>query len=71
MSLSSDQMNDMDNAYRLGANSFLVQPCDFDGLVRLAKLIREFWLTHSEIPESFRSPRTAPTHPSLRMNISG
>lgn len=53
---SSNQMSDVNNAYRLGANSFLVKPHDFDGLVHLAKLIQEFWLQHSKAPETFRTP---------------
>lgn len=56
---SSNQTADVNNAYRLGANSYLVKPHDFDGLVRLAKLIRDFWLQRSKTPEIFRAPKPA------------
>ena len=51
---SSNQERDVNHAYRLGANSFLVKPNDFVGLVLLAKLIQQTWLEHSKSPESFR-----------------
>ncbi|HEY2083528.1 MAG TPA: response regulator [Verrucomicrobiae bacterium] len=53
---SSDEMKDVNDAYRLGANSFLLKPYDFADLVHLAKMIREFWLRISKCPESFRPP---------------
>jgi CheY-like chemotaxis protein len=56
---SSNQETDVNKAYRLGANSFLVKPDDFDGLVWLAKLIQQTWLEHSKSPESFRTPPPA------------
>jgi CheY-like chemotaxis protein len=53
---SSDHMKDVNDAYRLGANSFLLKPYDFSDLVYLAKMIQEFWLRISKCPESFRPP---------------
>lgn len=55
---SSDQMKDVNDAYRLGANSFLVKPYDFQNLVHFSRLIQEFWLNVSKTPESFRAPKT-------------
>jgi CheY-like chemotaxis protein len=55
---SSEQMKDINDAYRLGANSFLLKPYDFGDLVHLAKVIREFWLYLSKCPESFRAAKT-------------
>lgn len=52
---SSNESKDMNEAYRLGANSFLVKPNDFEKLVGLAKMIREYWLEHSKCPQSFRA----------------
>jgi len=54
---SSDHMRDINDAYRLGANSFLLKPYDFSDLVHLAKMIQEFWLRISKCPESFRPPK--------------
>ena len=52
---SSEQMKDVNDAYRLGANSFLLKPYDFNDLVHLARVIQEFWLHIAKCPESFRS----------------
>jgi CheY-like chemotaxis protein len=54
---SSDHMKDVNDAYRLGANSFLLKPYDFSDLVHLAKMIQEYWLRISKCPDSFRSPK--------------
>jgi CheY-like chemotaxis protein len=54
---SSEQMNDVNDAYRLGANSFLMKPYDFVDLVQFSKFIRDFWLKLSKCPESFRPPK--------------
>ena len=54
---SSDQLKDVNDAYRLGANSFLMKPYDFEDLVHLAKVIQEYWLYLSKTPDSYRSPK--------------
>lgn len=54
---SSEQLKDVNDAYRLGANSFLMKPYDFEDLVHLAKVIQEYWLFLSKIPDSFRPPK--------------
>jgi len=59
---SSEQMKDINDAYRLGANSFLVKPYDFTDLVSLAQVLQKFWLHLSRTPETFRLPRPDP-HP--------
>jgi CheY-like chemotaxis protein len=55
---SSEDMKDINDAYRLGANSFLLKPYDFGDLVHLARVIQEFWLYLSKCPESFRAAKT-------------
>lgn len=55
---SSEQIRDVNDAYRLGANSFLVKPFDFVDLIQLSRLISEFWLKASKTPESFRVPKS-------------
>jgi CheY-like chemotaxis protein len=54
---SSDQIRDVNEAYQLGANSFLVKPTDFEDTIQLSRLILDFWLKTSKAPESFRPPR--------------
>ncbi len=50
---SSEEIADVNRAYALGANSFLVKPAYFENLVSLGRLIRAYWmksvkLTHTE-----------------------
>lgn len=54
---SSDQIRDVNEAYRLGANSFMVKPNDFEDTVQLSRLILDFWLKTSRTPETSRPPR--------------
>jgi CheY-like chemotaxis protein len=54
---SSDEIRDVNKAYQLGANSFLVKPYDFEDLAELSRLIQDFWLKASKAPEAFRPPR--------------
>jgi len=51
---SSEHMRDVNQAYRLGANSFLVKPHDFNDFIELSKTIQDFWLRRSKGPEVFR-----------------
>jgi hypothetical protein len=44
MLTSSNQPNDIDTAYDLGVNSYLVKPGDLGVLSDLAKMIHEYWL---------------------------
>ena len=57
---SSSDIRDVNRAYRLGANSFLVKPYDFENFVELSKTIQRFWLTSSSAPEISRAPRQNP-----------
>jgi len=54
---SSDEIRDVNEAYKLGANSFLVKPLDFQDFTQLSRLIQEFWLKASKSPETFRPPK--------------
>jgi|ERR1043165_5631474 CheY-like chemotaxis protein len=51
---SSDQIRDVNAAYQLGANSFMVKEMDFQNTVELARLIKDFWLTKAKVPEISR-----------------
>ena len=66
MLTSSDEIRDVNLAYQLGANSFLVKPIDFEDLAGLSRLIHDFWLKASRTPESFRPPRNEPNGPENR-----
>jgi CheY-like chemotaxis protein len=55
---SSDQIRDVNTAYRLGANSFMVKPTDFENVVEMAKTLRSYWLQMSRAPEVSRSAKT-------------
>jgi len=54
---SSEQIRDVNRAYALGANSFLVKPGDFTNLQYLSRTIRDYWLEMSKAPESDRPPQ--------------
>lgn len=43
--LSSSSLNpDINRAYELGANSYLVKPPDFDNLIAMLKQLQSYWL---------------------------
>jgi CheY-like chemotaxis protein len=70
---SSADLRDVNEAYRLGANSFLVKPLDFQDFTSLSRLINDFWLGASKAPEVFRPPRPKPNgrdNPTNGKNIS-
>ncbi|HVV01151.1 MAG TPA: response regulator [Verrucomicrobiae bacterium] len=56
---ASDHMRDVNRAYELGANSFLVKPVEFERFLDLANAINGYWLWMSKTPESERPPRAA------------
>jgi CheY-like chemotaxis protein len=51
---SSDHLCDVNRAYKLGANSFLVKPLDFQNFISLSKTIEGYWLNVSKTPEISR-----------------
>ena len=48
---SSNQSSDVNRAYDLGANSYLVKPAGFDNLLNLVESLEKFWFKLSEKPE--------------------
>ena len=52
---SSDHMRDVNEAYQLGANSFLVKPLEFERFVDMSAAINGYWLWLSKTPESSRA----------------
>jgi len=59
---SSDQISDVNRAYQLGANSFFVKELDFQGSVDFSKLLQNYWLTKTRLPESRREKRKPNGH---------
>lgn len=49
LSSSTDQ-EDIDTAYRLGANAYLVKPNETEKLVDIVRAIRDFWLLQNHFP---------------------
>lgn len=47
---SSRHEKDINEAYELGANSYLVKPVGFDALLEMIRLIAQYWLALNEKP---------------------
>jgi CheY-like chemotaxis protein len=47
---SSKDDADVNRAYELGANSYLVKPVSFEGLIELTKSLQLYWLVLNERP---------------------
>lgn len=47
---SSDEPQDVDRAYDLGANSFVKKPDDFTDLTRISQKLHEYWLETNLCP---------------------
>ncbi len=56
---SSNEIRDVNQAYQLGANSFLVKPVDFEDFVRVVQALQGYWLWTDKEPEIGR--RNPPT----------
>ena|SRR5882762_1138308 len=52
---SSSDMGDVNRAYHLGANSFLVKPTDFENFVAMTRFLHDHWLQTSKAPETSRA----------------
>lgn len=48
---SSQQDIDIDRAYDLGANSYLVKPVGFDALIEMVKNLNVYWITLNKKPQ--------------------
>jgi DNA-binding response OmpR family regulator len=47
---SSRQPRDIEAAYELGANSYLVKPVDFDDLLEMVRTLLRYWIGLNELP---------------------
>ena len=51
---SSQEPSDVNRAYDLGANSYLVKPVAFDALLEMVRMVGLYWLTLNVRPEIAR-----------------
>ena len=54
---SSREPADINRAYDLGANSYLVKPVSFDALLEMVQVLERYWIVLAERPEA---PRARP-----------
>ena len=52
---SSREPNDINLAYDLGANSYLVKPVSFDALFEMVQVLERYWIALTERPEAPRA----------------
>lgn len=52
---SSRELRDINRAYDLGANSYLVKPVSLDALLEMVRRLERFWLVLAERPEAPRA----------------
>lgn len=50
---SSKESSDINRAYDLGANSYLVKPVGFDSLLELVKSLEVYWMMLNQSPDVF------------------
>jgi len=60
---SSSDIRDINKAYELGANSFLVKPMDFQNFVEMTRFLQGHWLQTSKAPQISRPPREQRLNP--------
>jgi CheY-like chemotaxis protein len=61
---SSEDIRDVNRAYELGANSFLVKPMEFENFVGMSKFLNEYWLRTDQAPSLSRPPNQNISQPS-------
>lgn len=52
---SSEENSDIEQAYELGANSYLVKPLQFEDLVALVEIVHNYWFKSNIIPDIIHS----------------
>jgi CheY-like chemotaxis protein len=54
---SSNHEADIQRAYQLGANSYLIKPVGFDALVAVVRTIQDYWIQFTEPPSNLDHSR--------------
>lgn len=71
---SSQESSDIQRAYTLGANSYLLKPVGFDGLLEMVKAIGMYWVLLNQGPDRASGLKPAPapgsTGPLKPLNLS-
>ena len=57
MLTTSRERKDIEKAYLLRANSYLVKPPSAPELIEIMKAIKQFWLLHNEFPGTLLPPK--------------
>lgn len=47
---TSKSTKDINSTYNMGANSFIVKPVTFDGLIQVMNVLAEYWAEVTELP---------------------
>jgi len=63
---SSDAIPDVNRAYALGANSFMVKPLEFENVIEMAKMLKTYWLHMNKAPETTRPATDSSTRAQRR-----
>jgi CheY-like chemotaxis protein len=50
---SSDEGKDINRAYDLGANSYLIKPHSSEELINVAQRVKQYWVDTSQVPDPF------------------
>jgi CheY-like chemotaxis protein len=54
---SSDSRSDVERAYDLGANSYLVKPVESEAFVEALRMLKQYWIGYDKAPSVRRPPR--------------
>lgn len=57
---SSRLEQDIDEAYRIGANGYLVKPSTPEEMIEIVQSIKQFWFEHNQLPTVSRRPAAVP-----------
>lgn len=49
---SSEREKDIEEAYKMGCNSYIVKPINFENFIKTVMEIKEYWLTISRVPST-------------------
>ncbi|MDB6028604.1 MAG: response regulator with CheY-like receiver domain and winged-helix DNA-binding domain [Verrucomicrobiales bacterium] len=66
---SSKQTTDVNRAYELGANSYLVKPVTFEGLLEMVKALEMYWFILNEQPELTLTSRILADHATVSPSL--